>query len=269
MVERVGILDLVATKPIESLRFQIFPEKSLKLFLVEDVKNSPENMGRITRAIAIEGGKIAIMRPSNPRGEITDILYHVECPEGKEEEIASRIEELGVCKRVLIIDMPDKRLALNVLFPYKVMGERAVVMMEAVYSGFMNGMRRRLTEGGAKAFLYLIGVEVGKELFMSIAQILRGKSLTECIETIFHIQRALGYCMLRSIKSIDDTIIIEVSDNWESSILEKRYTSPQCHLTRGIIEGFLRQLTGAKWEVNEVECLGMGDDKCVFTILRA
>jgi len=123
-VRYVDLMELGRTDPLQSLRLQYFPDRRLATILVRGVENKPENIREITRTIAMGGGRIMIMRPSNPAGEVIDILYVVDCPPGKEKDIASRVERLGRAGEVLIVKQPDERLALNVLFPYMIMGER-------------------------------------------------------------------------------------------------------------------------------------------------
>ena len=73
--------------------------------------------------------------------------------------------------------MPDERLALNVLFPYMVMGGRGVVMTESILRGFFAGIRERLGGEGAQAFLYLIGLDMGGEVYETIKPLLLERSL--------------------------------------------------------------------------------------------
>ena len=210
-----------------------------------------------------------ILIPSDPREDVIDLLCHVECLQEDEDMIASRIEELGVCDEVIIVKIPDNRLALNVLFPYKIMGMRGAIVPEVLCSGFLIGMRKRLGEGGAKAFLYLIGIEVGKELYSFIKTVLGDLDLIQTLEIIFHIARALGISRLRSIRSQNSAIILELLDNLESAVLKRRYSSPQCHLTKGLLTGVLQESTKKRWEVNEVECIAMGSESCTFILERS
>lgn len=84
------------------------------------------------------------MRPSDPTGEVVDLLLHITCPEGREKNLAEEIERLEVSGEVLLIKGVDDRLALDVMFPYNVAGRRAAVLRESIYSGLFNGMRENL-----------------------------------------------------------------------------------------------------------------------------
>ena len=148
MVRYVDPMELGRTDPLQSLRIQYFPDRRLATILVKGVENRVENIRAITRAVTAGGGRIMIMRPSNPAGEVIDILYTVDCPPGREEDIASRIEGLRKAGEVLIVRQPDERLALNVLFSYTIMGERGVIITRSILEGFLNGVREKLGRAG-------------------------------------------------------------------------------------------------------------------------
>ena len=262
----VDLMELGRTDPLQSLRIQYFPDRRLATILVKGVENRVENIRAVTRAVTAGGGRIMIMRPSNPAGEVIDILYVVDCPPGKEEDIASRIEELGRAGEVLIVRQPDERLALNVLFPYMIMGERGVIVTKPILEGFLNGVREKLGEGGAAAFLYLIGLDIGRKIFSAIRTLLAGKTVVESLRLLGYIMRSLGICRLKAINARDEAIELEILDGIEASCLKKPYKTPQCHNIRGVLAGFLDELTGKRWRVEEVKCEAAGDDCCKFII---
>ena len=88
------------------------------------------------------------------------------------------------------------------------------------------------------------------------------------LRILFHFGRAFGYNVLDRLEILDDKIVLEVLDGWEAKALKKRYSSPQCHLTRGLIEGFLSKVIGGEWNVEETECVAMGFERCKFVIIR-
>ncbi|MCD6421378.1 MAG: hypothetical protein J7L17_03095 [Thaumarchaeota archaeon] len=262
MVKHVDFLELDRTDPLRSLRLQFFPDKRLATILVRGIVNDAQNIRDITRAIAMNGGRVMIMRPSNPAGRIVDVLYVIECPRGLEDRIASKIEELGRAREVLVVDMPDEKLALNVLFPYMVMGGRGIVITESILRGFFAGIRERLGEDGAQAFLYLIGLDMGGEVYEAIKILLLERSLESSIKLLGCIMRSLGVCRLKSVRIEEGRIEVEILDNIEAAVVGKGYRSPQCHNIRGVFAGFLNKLTDRRWRVEEVECEAMGSDRC-------
>ena len=266
MVRYVDLMELDRIDALQSIRLQYFPGKRLATILVRRVENKVENIRAITKTIATSKGGIMVMRPSNPAGETTDILYVVDCLPGEEMDIASRVEELGKAEEVLIIKMPEESLALNVFFPYMIMGGRGVIITESILEGFLNGVRKKLGDGGAKAFLYLIGLDIGKEVFTAIHPLLAEKTIVESLKLLGHIMRSLGICRLKSVDAKDGMIEMEILDGIEASILKKQYTTPQCHNIRGVLAGFLNELTGERWSVEEVKCEVIGDDCCKFVM---
>ena len=267
VIRKVSLREIVA-KPAEALDVDFLPNKRLKGILIRDIENIPENLRKITRAIIEEAGNLIIMRPSSPSARIVDLLYYVECPEDTEEAIASRIRELNIAEEVLIFDTPDERLALNAFFPTLVLGRRAIILREPVYSGLFNGLREIVTEGGAKTFLYMIGLRTGEEVAHSLMPIVKSKTILESLETLGLIGKALGYGDLEKIQAVKDTIIYSIQDNWEAAVLRRRYQTPQCYWTKGLLEGFLGELTGYKWKAEEEECVAMGNKRCRFTLRK-
>ena len=84
--KRIRISDFHPEKPVLSLNLALFPDRRLKCILAIDVENLPDKIRALTRAITSAGGRIIVMRPSNPMADKADILYYIECREGGEEE---------------------------------------------------------------------------------------------------------------------------------------------------------------------------------------
>ena len=269
-MRRVSFFELEGVKPAESLRVEFFPDRRLTAILVRDLENTPENIRIITREVT-KNCKVVIARPSSPDKKFTDILYYLECPSGSGEEVAEAVEKLGIAKEVLLIDLPDERLALSVFFPILTLGERSVVMRESFYSGFMNGLREQMSEPAARAFLHLIGLNVGKSIASSLKRILEKKELLEKLKIITFIGRAQGFFDVRKVEKAGETIVIELKDNWEATVLEEKFRNkgPQCFWTKGALKGILMELTGENWDVEEKKCAADGDEACEFHAKKA
>ena len=251
-------------RPAESLRVEFFPDRRLRCILVRDVENTPENLGRISREIR-SIADIVIMRPSSPTKNVTDVLYYIECKKGGcEEIIASRIEKLRISREVIILDLPDERFALSVFFPILTLGERSIVFRESLCRGLINGLRREMGETAAKAFLHLIGMNIGRDIARSLKSIFEDKSLEECLKIITLMARAQGFFLPEKIEVKPGSIIIDVQENWEAVCLDEEYRNkgPQCFWTKGALKGILQELTHARWDVEEVKCLANRDPIC-------
>jgi len=228
-MKRVSLLDLRKARPAESLRVEFFPDRRLVGILVTDVENRSENLRIITREVEREA-EVIIMRPSSPASKIIDLLYYVECEKGAEERIASRIEKLEAAREVIVIEPPDERLALSPFFPIRTLGERSIIMRESLYNGMFNGLRDQMGEGGAKAFLHLLGLSIGRKIAKSLKPLLRHENLIKCLEILMLIARAQGFFNIGKIEAAEDEIIVDLLDNWEAASLEEKYKKkgPQC-----------------------------------------
>ena len=269
-MKRVSLFDLTETAPAESLQVEFFKDASLKCILVKRVENTEENLRKVVTKV-VGKSKIVIMRPSSPTSKIVDLLYYIEGPEGVEEEIASEIEGLGIAEEVVIIDLPNEKLALNVFFPILTLGERSIILRERIYSGFFNGLRERMGEGGAKAFLYLIGLNMGKKIAQSLHHLLGETDLIKCLKLLAFVGRAQGFFSIIEIEKGDDSISIDIRDNWEAACIAEKYRKkkPQCFWTKGVLKGILNELTSEVWNISETRCVAAGDDACRFTAKRS
>jgi len=246
------------------------PDADFKMILLRDMIYDPDNVGKVLRVIRGCGGRLRLMPPSNPLGRMVDMAFIFECPDGVEEVIARRIEELGICREVEIVGLLDRRVAISPFFPIICNGRRAVIMPEILYGNLFEGMRTRFKPALTEIFLYQLGVQAGASLAELLKDALEGcrDDPINALRMLFHFGRAFGYNILDRFKILDDKIVLEVSDGWEAKALKKRYTSPQCHLTRGLIEGFLKKVTGGEWDVEEVECVAMGSENCKFIVKK-
>jgi len=246
------------------------PNANFKMILLRDMIYEPDNVRKVLQVIRGCGGRPRLMPPSNPLGRIVDMAFIFECPEGVEEVIARKIEELGICKEVQIIEPLDRRVAINLFFPIICNGRRAVIMPEILYGNLFEEMRMRFKPALTQIFLYQLGVQAGASLAELLKDILERykDDPINALRVLFHYGRAFGYNVLDRFEILDDKIVLEVLDGWEAKALKKRYTSPQCHLTRGLIEGFLKKVIGGEWDVEEKECVAMGSETCKFIVRK-
>ena len=89
--------DLKRVRPLICYNMIFDPDANFKMILLRDLIYSTENVEKILRVIRSCGGKLRLMPPSNPLGQIVDMAFIFECPNGVEEVIGRKIEELGVC----------------------------------------------------------------------------------------------------------------------------------------------------------------------------
>jgi len=255
-------------KPYETSCLGHFPDRSVKVILVKDVKNTPETISELNRLIIAEDCKILNMIPSSLKNPFIDVCYFLECDIDAVKRVIESIKKFGFSKSVDIVCSPSNDLALAPFFPFIVADRRAVIMREPMYKGLFRGFRKRLGVGATKVFLRLVGVDVGKEAYESLSDIVDGMNVADALKTLLMIGQSFGFCFLESLKVEDNAIIASLAENWEGATMRNEYDSPQCFFTKGIIEGFLEALTGDRWDAEEVECLAMGSDRCTFIIQR-
>lgn len=268
---QVSVDDLKRVKPLICYNMLFDPDADFKMILLRDLIYNPDNVEKVLQVVRSCGGKLKLMPPSNPLGQIVDMVLIFECPEGVEEVIGRKIEELGVCREVQIIEPLDRRAAVNPFFPIIYGGKRAVIVPETLYGTLFEGMRTRLKPALTQIFLYQLGIHSGIELAQLLKDILEEykEDPVNALRILFYFGRAFGYNMLGRIEMLGEKeIILEIIDGWEAKALKKRYTTPQCYLTRGIIEGFLKEVTGEEWDVEEKECIAMGSKSCRFIIRK-
>ena len=262
--------ELRRIKPLVCYNMIFDPDANFKMILLRGMIYDPDNVRKVLQMIRGCGGRIRLMPPSNPLGRMVDMAFTFECPDGIEEVIARRIEELGICREVEIIGLLDRRIVISPFFPIICNGRRAVIMPEILYGNLFEGMRTKFKPALTQVFIYQLGVQVGASLAELLKDILE-RYKDDPIYTLrglFHFGRAFGYNVLDRVEILDDKIVLEVLDGWEAKALKKRYASPQCHLTRGLIEGFLKKAIGGEWDVEETECVAMGSETCKFIVRK-
>jgi len=255
-------------KPYRASYLGYFPGKIIKVLLVRDVKNTHENLGELGRLIIAEDCKILNVVPSSLKDPFIDVCYFLECDSNAAKRAIEAIEKFGFSKSAAIVDSPLDDLALIPFFPLIVADKRAVVMREPMYRGLFRGFRKRLGIGAAKVFLRLVGVDVGREAYEALSEMVRGLDAVNAIKVLLMIGQSLGFCYLEELKLEDDAIIASLAENWEGAAMRNEYDSPQCFFTKGVIEGYLETVTGERWDAEEVECLAMGSKRCTFIIQR-
>ena len=59
-------------------------------------------------------------------------------------------------------------------------------------------------------------------------------------------------------------VVVRTRQNWESAMLGKGHSEPQCHFTRGFFTGFISGLFNEEFASREAKCECMGDEYCEF-----
>jgi Predicted hydrocarbon binding protein (contains V4R domain) len=86
----------------------------------------------------------------------------------------------------------------------------------------------------------------------------------------FAVLQAHGYASsIEALRSPDGSRYrIEARDLVECDLLKGRMRGRTSHWFRGMLAGILEASEGGEWEVEEVECVNEGSDKCAFEARR-
>ena len=126
--------ELRRVKPLICYNMIFDQNANFKTILLRDLIYNPENVERVLRVIRSCGGRLRLASPSNPLGQTIDMAFILECPNGVEEVVARKIEELGICREVEIIELLDRRVAISPFFPIICNGRRAIIMPCLLYT---------------------------------------------------------------------------------------------------------------------------------------
>lgn len=147
------------------------PSKYLVTLLLREMRDPMRGLRAATETLRKGGCGIEGLYLSAEEGGFSDAALVASCERGGEDAIAEKIRELGICGDVVLIETPDPSLGGNPFFPLTIFDARAVVFRESVYGGIFRGARARFGEEAAKAFLYHVGLEVGREAAESLPPI--------------------------------------------------------------------------------------------------
>ncbi|MFP3138447.1 MAG: V4R domain-containing protein [Nitrososphaeria archaeon] len=149
----------------------------------------------------------------------------------------------------------------------RIAGTRSIVTTSYILLGMLLGMREFLGEEMGETALYYIGYYSGRDAARAIGGILGAGAIPRAS---FAVLQAHGYASsLEALRSPDGSRYrIEARDLVECDLLKGRMRGRTSHWFRGMLAGILEASEGGEWEVEEVECVNDGSDKCAFEARR-
>jgi predicted hydrocarbon binding protein len=140
----------------------------------------------------------------------------------------------------------------------------------------LHALRAALVQGdvpeGADA-LRDAGYAAGEELYSSFSEWLRARGLAEPadLDDATFAREASAYFTEAGWGSLsfgqqDENIATCDSSDWSEADPTAALDSPGCHLTTGLLAGFLGRLAGEPLAILEVECRSAGDERCRFLV---
>ena len=145
---------------------------------------------------------------------------------------------------------------------------RAVLMSARALAGLLQGPREYFGEDVGAAFVYYEGFFTGRAMGEYLSRFGREGALA----MLPRIWEARGYGT--HIEMLSDPnggrYRFEVGRLIECEVLSKYLRGPAktSHFFRGMIAGVLSVVEGGEWEVEEVECINDGSDRCAFDARR-
>ncbi|MFP3208426.1 MAG: V4R domain-containing protein [Nitrososphaeria archaeon] len=146
-------------------------------------------------------------------------------------------------------------------------GTRSILMTSRALRGMLLGMREFLGEEVGETALYYVGYYSGRGAAQEHDELL-GPGAAPRVN--FAVLQAHGYASsIEALRSPDGSRYrIEARDLVECDLLKGRMRGRTSHWFRGMLAGILEASEGGEWEVEEVECVNEGSDKCAFEARR-
>ena len=147
---------------------------------------------------------------------------------------------------------------------------RAVMASERTLLGLFRGIRELMGDDAGAAFLYYAGAMSGREWGRLLRDM--GYDAGAALRVNFRSLESQGYATRVEVLEGKDRFRIEVYDLVECDLLSsyaaRKGGMRTSHWFRGAVAGFLSAALGGEWEVEEVECVNEGSDKCAFEARR-
>ncbi|MGC9191767.1 MAG: V4R domain-containing protein [Conexivisphaera sp.] len=183
------------------------------------------------------------------------------------EEVAAALSAMEGIASIEVIREPVRGFAAARGRVIGASGARAVVMTSRALLGLFLGARQYLGEEVGATFAYYAGFFSGREAARQFSSSL-GREAAIRVHT--RILESHGYAS--SIEVLRDAgggrYRFEVRDLVECALLRGMRGGRTSHWFRGVLAGFLSELEGGDWDVEEVACVNDGSDACVFEARR-
>lgn len=239
----------------------------LRGLVIKNMENTPEQGEKIFSILKKYDLNILSYLASSIVKKKISIYVCVELPERELEydKIAAELRNATGAEEVFWKDYPIPGFAHQPFFPITCFSRRGFFFLGHVLRGSFEGIRKRLGASIAKVLLYHMGRMGGLNRAEEAKRERPDLTLKQLMMRFLLTGYAFGQYIGELIEwSENGTIVIRTKRNWESEFLDKRYNEPQCHFTRGFLEGFLSGLFNKEFTSRETKCECMGDEYCEF-----
>ncbi|MGC9076651.1 MAG: V4R domain-containing protein [Conexivisphaera sp.] len=181
------------------------------------------------------------------------------------EDVATALSSMGGLANVRVIRDPVKGFAAAEGMILEAGGRRSIVMTSRALLGLLLGAREYLGDPVGSAFTYYAGLFSGRESAREFAAMFsRDQAIRLNVRTL----ESHGYASSIEVLAGESTYRFEVADLVECDLLRGHMTGRTSHWFRGVLAGLLSEVAGGEWDVEEVECVNDGSDRCVFSARR-
>ena len=239
----------------------------LRGLVIKNMENTPEQGEKIFSILKKYDLNILSYLASSVVKKKISTYVCVELPERELEydKIAAELRNATGAEEVFWKDYPIPGFAHQPFFPITCFSRRGFFFLGHVLRGSFEGIRKRLGASVAKVLLYHMGRMGG----LNRAEEAKRERPDLTLKQLMMRFLLTGYAFGQYIGELTEwsengTIVIRTKRNWESEFLDKRYNEPQCHFTRGFLEGFLSGLFNKEFTSRETKCECMGDEYCEF-----
>ncbi|HIQ04057.1 MAG TPA: ACT domain-containing protein [Desulfurococcales archaeon] len=244
------------------------------------VKNRPGVLERIIRIISDRGLNIVAVLTSAPSPTAEEGLIFI-CVDftGRESTKPHVVKEISSLDVVYDVKLVEPTIA-GILydesfFPIYLAGKRAIILDYSSIIGFIQGLKGRFSEDIAAVILYHAGYRVGQEIYKEYIRKskIRDMPIPIANEILKPLLIAYGWCKIEVHGVFKDGIALKAYNLWECEIqkpyyIEKGIKAKTSHYVRGFLAGVYENVFKGRTIVDEVKCLNMGDDYCLFQIKK-
>ncbi len=244
------------------------------------VKNEPGVLEKIVKIIS--GRKLNIVSvvtsiPS-PSAKEADIFIGIDFTDKKElcEIVIEEMKKLNVVFEVKHIRPTLAGILFDeYLFPIRLGGKPAILLGHANMIGFLIGLKKKFGEAIAATTLYHAGYSVGQtayKMYIAKSKFSHNPELVTT-EILKPIVAAYGWCRIRLQRTLPNGLLIEAHDLWECVVQKEYYTgrgikTATSHYVRGMLAGVFDNVYRAKTRVREIKCINLGDEYCLFEVVK-
>jgi predicted hydrocarbon binding protein len=182
-------------------------------------------------------------------------------------ELEARLRSIEDVKSLSIAEGSPAGFALHAGYLVEAAGTRSIVMTGRALLGMLLGAREFLGEEVGETLLYHVGYHSGREAAHEFVELL-GPGAAPVVN--FSVLQSHGYASsIEALRSPDGSRYrVEVRGLVECELLRGHRSGRTSHWIRGMIAGILTGAEGGEWDVEEVECINDGSDKCAFEARR-